>query len=234
MPSASDVLTDLERLGTAQNRKVYARHGVKGAMFGVSYANLKALKKRIGTDHELACALWASGNHDARVLAAMIAEPKRADDALLDAWAADLDDYVLTDALTALTAKSPRARRKMTAWMDAGDEWLGSAGWGLLAQLAMKDDALPDEFFRPFLETIEARIPGAKNRVRYAMNRVRYAMNNALIAIGTRSDALEEAALAAARRIGPVLVDHGQTSCKTPDALTYLPKARAHRRKKRG
>ena len=59
-------------------------------------------------------------------------------------------------------------------------------------------------------------------------------MNNALIAIGTRSDALEEAALAAARRIGPVLVDHGQTSCKTPDALTYLPKARAHRRKKRG
>ena len=63
------VLAKLEALGTAQNRKVYARHGVGEPMFGVSFAHLRKLGKKLRHDHDLARALWASGNHDARVLA---------------------------------------------------------------------------------------------------------------------------------------------------------------------
>jgi len=37
----------LKSLGTAQNRKVYARHGVTGDAYGVSYAHLGQLKKKI-------------------------------------------------------------------------------------------------------------------------------------------------------------------------------------------
>ena len=46
-----EVMSELEALGTAQNRKVYARHGIRDEMFGVSYANLgKMVKKlKIGT-----------------------------------------------------------------------------------------------------------------------------------------------------------------------------------------
>ncbi len=43
---------------------------------------------------------------------------------------------------------------------------------------------------------------------------------------------LEKKAIAAANRIGKVEVDHGETGCKTPDAVTYIPKAAAHARKK--
>lgn len=32
----SEALKALERVGTAQNRKIYARHGVRSPMFGVS------------------------------------------------------------------------------------------------------------------------------------------------------------------------------------------------------
>ena len=71
----SEALRELESMGTEQNRKLYQRHGVKGPAFGVSYANLGALQRRIRIDHPLALALWATGNHDARVLANMIAEP---------------------------------------------------------------------------------------------------------------------------------------------------------------
>jgi len=39
------------------------------------------------------------------------------------------------------------------------------------------------------------------------------------------------AELAAAKRIGKVEVDHGETSCKTPDASTYIRKAVARRSK---
>src|SRR5262245_7914566 len=85
---ARDVLAQLEAMGTEQNRKIYTRHGVAGPMFGVSYANLGALKKKIKVDQGLAEELWDSGNHDARVLAAMVADPRSIAEPTLDAWVA--------------------------------------------------------------------------------------------------------------------------------------------------
>ena len=49
-----DVLAELAAMGTAQNRKVYGRHGVVGAQYGVSFTNLAKLRKRIKTDQALA------------------------------------------------------------------------------------------------------------------------------------------------------------------------------------
>ena len=57
-------------------------------------------------------------------------------------------------------------------------------------------------------------------------------MNMALVSIGITRPALRNRAIAAARRIGQVEVDHGQTGCKTPDAEAYILKAAARTRKK--
>jgi 3-methyladenine DNA glycosylase AlkD len=103
----AQALKRLKTAGTAQNRKVYARHGVRPEMYGVSYANLGKLRQEIGTDHELARGLWESG--------------------------------------------------------EPGDE------------------------------------------------------------------RLEKRAVAAAKRVGKVEVDHGETGCKTPDALEYIARTKAHR-----
>ena len=43
----NDVMAELENLGTAQNRKVYQRHGASEPLFGVSFANLDAMAKKI-------------------------------------------------------------------------------------------------------------------------------------------------------------------------------------------
>ncbi len=48
--TAEQVLAELESMGTAQNRKVYARHGVTREMYGVSYANQGKLKKKVRID----------------------------------------------------------------------------------------------------------------------------------------------------------------------------------------
>lgn len=218
--TADDILSELEALGTEQNRKVYRRHGVGGAQFGVSYAHLRTLAKRIGRDHALARTLWASGNHDARVLATLIAHPPLTDEALLDAWVADLDSYVLTDAFSDFAAQTGWAQRKRDAWIDSDGEWIASAGWNLLARDALRDDGRPDDFFTSYLDRIERTIHAQKNRVRHAMN-------NALIAIGTRNDTLAAQATAVAERIGTVDVDHGATNCTTPDAAAYITKTRA-------
>jgi 3-methyladenine DNA glycosylase AlkD len=219
-----ETLAALKALGTEPNRKTYRRHGVGDDVYGVSYAHLKDLKKKIRTDHALAEGLWASGNHDARILATMVADPRRLDQATLDAWAAGLHNYVESDALGTLAASAPNAREVMGHWLASDGEWTGAAGWHVLALVARQDGDLPDEYFERFLGTIERDLPESPNRVRHEMN-------GALIAIGLRNPALREKALAAAARIGPVHVDHGDTACQTPDAAAYIAKAEARKKK---
>lgn len=227
MITVTDVLSELEAAGTEQTRRTYRRHGVRGAQFGVKYGDLERLRKRIKTDHALALALWASGNHDARILATKTADPLLAGSAMVDAWAADLDSALLVDAFVEYVARTALARAKADAWATSPDEQIGRAGWHLIARLAGSADDLPDVYFEAALVTIEREIHSRANRTREAMN-------NALIAIGIRSDALERRALAVAAAVGSVNVDHGETSCKTPDAAAYIRRTLAHRARKAG
>ena len=107
--------------------------------------------------------------------------------------------------------------------MKSENEWICPLGWGVLGGLPSREE-LPDTFFEPYLKTIEAKIHSSKNRVRYNMNM-------ALISIGVRSAGLHRKAAAAAKRIGTVVVEHGKTGCKTPDAVSYMDKTLAHRAK---
>jgi 3-methyladenine DNA glycosylase AlkD len=221
--SDAEILKELKQLGTEQNRKVYRRHGVGKNQYGVSFANLRKLKKRIKVDHKLAKKLWATGNHDARVLATMVADPALLDHLHLESWVKDLDNYVVADAFSSMASQTALARQKMEDWIQSKEEWIGRAGWRILAHLAMEDHSLSSDILSEYLETIERTIHSGKNRVKDAMN-------GALIAVGIRNKVLEKRALAAAERIGKVQVDHGETSCKTPDAAAYIRKAVARRR----
>ncbi len=58
------------------------------------------------------------------------------------------------------------------------------------------------------------------------------AMNTTLIAIGIRNGPFEKIALEAAERIGSVEVDHGETGCKTPEAVSYIRRTSARKREK--
>jgi len=218
-------LRQLEKAGTAQNRKVYARHGVGANTYGVSWAALGTLAKKIGKDHALALELWKTGNHDARILATMVADPARATEREIEAWVHECDNYAVADAVTGFVSRTRFARDKADAWKDAGKEWIESSGWGLVARLAVPGGDATDAELAAHLATIERDIHRRANRVRYAMN-------GALIAIGGRSAALRAEALAAAQRIGKVEVDHGQTGCKTPDAAAYIEKMAAYQRRK--
>ena len=86
--SLAEAMSALEAAGSEQTRKTYLRHGAQEPMFGVSFATLQTMRKAIGVDHELACALWRTGNADARNLAMKIADPAQMTAAELDLWAA--------------------------------------------------------------------------------------------------------------------------------------------------
>ena len=218
-----ETIRQLRSMGTAQNRKVYGRHGVSREMFGVSYADLGRMQKAIKVDHGLALKLWESGNHDACVLATRIVDPTKITARQLDAWARQLDSYVLADAFSGLVARTGMARKKFEQWRGRKGEFVGQVAWNLLVSLARHAEDLPDAYFEAQLETIEREVHDRKDRVRYSMNL-------ALIAIGMRNAALEKKAIAAARRIGPIEVDHGQTGCKTPDPIPYIKRAKARKK----
>ena len=137
--SLSAVMAELKGLGTAQNRKVYRRHGAGEKQFGVSFANLDALRRRIKKDHELALELWQSGNTDARILATMIADPQSLSPDQAEAWLAECSYYVLVDALVKnVIFKTGYADDKLAAWTGSEGEWRGRAGWMLLSLTALQ------------------------------------------------------------------------------------------------
>ena len=215
-------LSELKTAGTAQNGKVYGRHGVMREMFGVSYAILGKLTKQIKTDHKLALGLWDSGIHDAMVLATMIADPGKLKPAVANRWLKDVDSYVLLDGFCKIVGKTDFAMKRAEVWMKSKDEWTSNVGWGVVSHLA---GMLSNAQLANYIDAIEKNIHSAPNRTRYTMN-------GCLIAIGVQNAAIQKKAIAAATRIGKVEVDHGQTSCKTPDAASYITKTFAHNQKK--
>lgn len=214
----AEVMKALKDAGTAQNIKIYKRHGAQEPMFGVSFANLNKLKKKIKVDHPLARQLWESGNMDARTLATMIADPDQMTAKEADAWMKDVDYYLLADMLAGLVAKSDFAKKKMELWRKRKGEYPRAVGYSVACNLLTTDpDALSDDECLTLLSDIETSIHDSPNRARHAMNQ-------AVICIGVARPQIRNLVFDAVKRIGPVDVDHGETSCKTPDAAAYIRK----------
>lgn len=192
-------------------------------MFGVSFAVLGDLANKNRNNHELAVKLWKTGNYDASLLACQVADPSRVDDELAEEWVRDVYNYVLSGEFSQLVGKSPLAQKKGENWIKSREEYISRTGWLILSWL-VEHSTLPDDFFRPYIGMIETKIHSSPNRTRDAMN-------TALINIGLRP-ALTKECLAAAKRIGKVDVDHGETGCKTPDAGDYIVRTLDYRKKK--
>ncbi|WP_419946460.1 DNA alkylation repair protein [Candidatus Poriferisodalis sp.] len=224
MSTLQDVMAQLELAGTAQNRKVYARHGAAVPMFGVSYKDLGRIAKPLKTDHSLAAELWDSGNHDARVLALRLADASAVSKTRARRWLRDVDNYILAEGLGGLLAQSPKARELSDEWRDSPSEWPASVGWFIVACTAEQADLWSTGDLRALVTEIEAEIGERPNRVRHEMN-------GALIAIGLRDEGVRRMVLETAGRLGPTQVDHGETGCKTPDIAPYIDRTLAHRAK---
>lgn len=222
----TEVMKTLKSLGSEQTAKTYARHGAQPPMFGVKYADLYKLQKQIKCDHALAMQLWETGNHDARTLATLIVDASQMKASDLDTWVKSATSQVTCFAVMTVAIKTPHAHGRAKKWMKSKNQWIAATGWEVIAGLAGLDDSLDDATFAAYIDEIKTKIHDAPNRVRHSMNQ-------SLISIGCRNASLQKQAIAAAKVIGKVDVDHGDTSCKTPDAAAYIKKVVAHRSKKK-
>jgi 3-methyladenine DNA glycosylase AlkD len=221
---AQEILATLKKLGKPQTAAIYKRHGSGDNVFGVLTPEIAKLQKKIKVDHALAMELWKTGNAEARVLALQAADPEKLTRADADGLVKDGPVRFIGCYLSGLLARSPIAEETMRAWMKSPAEFPREMGYGLLG-VRLKDDpgSISDADAEKVLATIEKEIHRSPNWARYAMN-------GALISIGVFKPALRKKAIEAAKRIGKVEVDHGETNCKTPDAVPYIEKASKRKR----
>jgi len=173
-----------------------ARFGINPEnTYGVSLPVLRRMAKEIGRDHVLAQRLWASGVHEARLLAGLVDNPAAVTEAQMEAWAKDFDSWDVVDgSCSNLFEKTPFAYEKAIAWAGRQEEYVKRAGFVLMARLAVGRKKADDKTLETFLPYIEREAVDARNYVKKAVNW-------ALRQIGKHSPALNRKAIAAARQI---------------------------------
>ncbi len=225
MANVASVMAELKKKGTEKTRKIYARHGMAtDKMFGVSMADLKIIAKTIKGQQALACGLYETGNLDAMYLAGMVADGSKMTPKELNAWAEGAANLQMISEYTVpwVTVENPQGRELARQWIKSKKEHVASSGWctysGLVA--TKPDDALDLAEIEDILGTVVTGIKAAQNRVRHTMN-------GFVIAVGSYVKPLLKQAKAAAREIGAVTVDMGDTACNVPLATAYIEKIEA-------
>lgn len=215
MPSAAEVVAHLESMRNECNIAGMARFGIRPARpLGISIAILRPLAKKLGRDHTLSEALWASGWHEARILAAFVEEPARGTRRVMDARAAAFDSWDICDQwCLSVFWRTPHAWTKARQWAGRRAEFVKRAGFSLLAVLAVHDHAAPERAFLEALALVEREASDERNYVKKSVNW-------ALRQIGKRDPRLRRAAIAAARRIAQQ--DSRSARWITADALREL------------
>jgi len=191
-----EVLERLRSQANPANVAGMARYGIntKGTL-GVPVKLLRGLAREIGKDHDLALELWASGVHEARILATLVDELERVTPGQMNRWARDFDSWDVCDqACQNLFRYSPKAFSKAAEWSQARGEFVRRAGFSLMAGLAVKAKTAPNGAFEAFLPLIVGAAGDSRNMVKKAANW-------ALRGIGKRNPRLRKLAIATAEEI---------------------------------
>ncbi|MFH1470461.1 MAG: DNA alkylation repair protein [Candidatus Micrarchaeota archaeon] len=192
----SAIIQQMKSQYNPRNIEGMARFGINPKNnYGSSIPFLRSLAKKIGKNHSLALKLWASGIHDARILAGFIDEPAKVTEKQLEDWALDFDSWDVCDLVcSGLFDQTRFAWRKAVEWTKRKEEFVKRAGFVLMAALSVHDKNAKDADFEKFFPII-------KREAKDERNFVRKAVNWALRQIGKRNSKLNKKALATAREI---------------------------------
>ena len=190
------LLARMEQIGSPRGAERLSYWGIRAARsYGLSAPQMHALAREAGRDHALALELWGSGVHDARHIAAMVADPARVTEKLMESWAREFASWDVVDTCCCyLFIYTAHAWKKAHDWSRRPGEFVKRAGFSTMAYLAAHDKAAPDANFLALLPVIEREAHDERNFVRKAVNW-------ALRQIGKRNLRLNRSAIAAGERI---------------------------------
>jgi 3-methyladenine DNA glycosylase AlkD len=165
------ILAELKRGASPKYKAdMSARYGIitKAEVYGTPVGALRAMAKKIGYDHALAQKLWASGVHDARMLATMVGDPAKVTPGEMERWAKDFDNWGIVDtACFHYWDRTPHAYKQIEKWAKAKDEFVKRTAFALLASCALHKTITDEQCLRG-LELIEDHARDPRNFVKKA------------------------------------------------------------------
>ena len=212
--NVEEILRQLKSLGDASVRAQNAKWGAGDNQFGVKRGDLRILANKIKTNHDLAFALWKTGNIDAQFLATLLLKADRLSAAELErlvkstkfAWVAEwLHSYVTKEH-----ADKETLRKK---WMESDDRWTARAGWQLTAGRVAKSPAGLD--LVALLDRIETEMGTAATEVQWTMNAC-------LAEIGIHFPKLRKRAIAIGEKLGIYRDYPCSKGCTSPFAPIWI------------
>jgi 3-methyladenine DNA glycosylase AlkD len=194
--SVQNILSELEQRSNPKRLEGMRRYGINiKNTLGVSMPDITAIAKKYKGDHQLALDLWDTGIHEARILAALIDDPKEVTDEQMEAWVSDFNSWDVCDQVVMkLFDRTPFARKKAIEWANRDEEFVKRAGFAMMASIAVHNKKAEDSYFDDFFELIIKKSDDNRNFVKKAINW-------ALRQIGKRNHQLRIKAIEAANHI---------------------------------
>ncbi len=212
--SVDEVLKQLKALGNEKVRAQNTKNGAGENQFGVMLGDIRKVANKIKTNHELALALWKTGNIDAQLLATLLMKPdllsKDEMESLVKSvsymWLADwLHSYVLK-----LHADKELLRVK---WMTAKDRMAARAGWRLTSGRIAKTPEGID---------VEGLLDRIEKEMGSAVPEVQWTMNMCLAEIGINFPKLRSRAIAIGEKLGVYRDYPCSKGCTSPFAPIWI------------
>lgn len=209
--TVDSILAALAEMDDPKRRAVNEKHGDD---HGVGLSALRALAKKIKTNHDLAQELWATDDTAAQLLSLLICKPKtftqdELDTMLREARARKTHEWLINYVVK----KSRHADALRLIWFKDDDPIVASAGWALTNNMVAKR---AEELDLPgLLDTIESEMKDAPDRLQWEMN-------NCLAAIGINHEEHRARALDIGERL-QVLKDYPTPpNCTSPYAPIWI------------
>lgn len=216
----SEVMKEIEALGSERTKKRYISQGVREPVFGAATGALKPIAKKIMNDQPLAEELYATGNYDAMYLAGMIADTEKMTAADFNRWIEKAYCYMISDFIVSVTlAETDFAQEVADTFIASGKELTMSAGWKCYEWLlgSRKDSEFDSDKILSMLHKVEKTIHTEPAITKQAMN-------SFVIAVGVSFTPLHEEAMNSAERIGEVSVSSDKKADILPNALDSIKK----------
>ena len=217
-----DIIARLHTLANPEKIKlkekkfgIYANNSL-----GIYHQDLKLLAKEIGSDNELALALFDSGIYEAKILCSKIYDPASITEQQMESWVTTFENWEICDSFCmGFFVKSDHALKKAIEWSASPDEYIKRAGFVIMAAYGFAHKKADNAVFESFFPIIEREAHDDRIYVKKAVN---WALRN----IGKRNRDLHQQALEVAKRL--LLMDSKSAQWIAKNAICELEKPKVN------
>lgn len=193
--SGDEILSRLRALKNSENLEGMARYGINTQQaLGISIYELRRIAKGVEPSHALAEELWATGIHEARLLASYIERPEWVSEDQMERWVTGFDSWDICDQVCGLFEATLFSYAKVFEWSCRPEEFTKRAAFAMIAGLAVHDKKADHEKLAQFFPLIVREATDERNYVKKAVN---WALRN----LGKRDTELNRLAILTAREI---------------------------------